>query len=249
MAARKPQRTPLRMNRDHRLPMNRLLAAIPAAEMDVLAPDLERVPLRFKQVIYQADQPIESVCFPHQGVISMVQKMQDGTVVEVATVGPEGFVGLPVFLDAHGTSGDAFAQVPGEASLMGAGAFRRAIEQTPRLRELLSRYTLALLNQLAQNSACNRAHAIEQRLARWLLQTQDRTNGETFPLTQEFMSQMLGVARPTVSIAANILQKAGLIAYMRGNVTVTDRAGLEAASCECYGVVARGFERMVGSKG
>jgi CRP-like cAMP-binding protein len=128
-------------------------------------------------------------------------------------------------------------------------AFRRALDRSPKLHQLLARYTLALLNQLAQNSACNRSHSVEERFARWLLLTQDRVHEPTFPMTQEFMAQMLGVSRPTVSMSASILHKAGFITYVRGQITVLDRPGLEAASCECYRVIRRHFERLVGSDG
>jgi len=230
-------------------PVNRLLAALPSEELEVLRPNLEEVPLAFKQALYEANRPIECVYFLHRGVASIVTEMEDGTVIEVATVGPEGMVGLSVFLNASEIAGKAFAQVPGEASRMEAGAFRRALDRTPRLRELLSRYTMALLNQLAQNSACNRTHEVEQRLARWLLLTQDRVHAATFPMTQDFMAQMLGVSRPTVSNTASTLQKAGLISYVRGNITVLDRPRLEAATCECYHVIKGQFDRLVGGDG
>ena len=193
-------------------PMNRLLAALPSEELEVLRPDLEEVSLAFRQVLYEAHRPVKCVYFLHRGVASMVTEMEDGTTIEVATAGPEGMVGLSVFLDASVNVGKAFAQVPGEASRMEAGAFRRALDRTPRLRELLSRYTMALLNQLAQNSACNRTHEVEQRLARWLLLTHDRVHADTFPVTQEFMAQMLGVSRPTVLNTASTLQKAAQVA-------------------------------------
>jgi CRP-like cAMP-binding protein len=230
-------------------PLNRLLAALPPDEMEVLRPDLEEVPLAFKQTVFEANKPVEHVHFVHQGVVSVVQEMEDGTVIEVATVGPEGMVGLSVFLGGSEVASTAFAQVPGSASRMEAGAFRRALDRTPRLRQLLSRYTLALINQLSQNSACNRTHEAEQRLARWLLLTHDRVHGASFPITQSFMAQMLGVSRPTVSIAASTLQKAGLISFVRGTITITDRPGLEAASCECYRVIRTQFDRLVGDDG
>jgi CRP-like cAMP-binding protein len=227
---------------------NHLLAAVPAEEMEVLRPDLETVPLAFKQVLYEPERPIEQVYFPHRGVVSLVTEMEDGSSVEVATVGPEGIVGLPVFLGDTTIAGRAFAQVPGEAARMNADAFRRALGRCPKLHQLLSRYTLALLNLLAQNGACNRSHSVEERLARWLLMTQDRVHAPTFPMTQEFMAQMLGVSRPTVSTTASILQKAGFITYARGQINVTDRRGLEAASCECYRVIRKHFDRLVGSE-
>ncbi len=230
-------------------PLNRLLAALPPEEMEVLRPDLEEVPLAFKQTLFEANKPVEHVHFLHRGVASIIQQMKDDTVIEVATVGPEGMVGLSVFLDGSEAASTGFAQVPGAASRMEAGAFRRALDRTPRLRQLLSRYTLALINQLSQNSACNRTHEAEQRLARWLLLTQDRVHGATFPITQSFMAQMLGVSRPTVSIAASTLQNAGLISFVRGTITITDRPGLEAASCECYRVIRSQFDRLLGGDG
>jgi CRP-like cAMP-binding protein len=228
---------------------NRLLAALPGNEHQILAPHLSRVRLSFKQTLYEPDRPIDFVYFLEQGVASMITEMEDGTRVEIGTVGPEGVVGLPIFLDASSMSGTAFIQVPGEACRIEAGAFRQVVDRTPRLRELLSRFTLAMFTQVAQNSACNRTHAVEQRLSRWLLQTHDRVHQANFPLTQEFMADMLGTSRPTVSIAAGMLQKAGLISYSRGNITVMDRDGLEAASCECYGVIRREFENLVGADG
>lgn len=230
-------------------PMNLLLAALPPEEMAVLRPDLEEFALSFKRVIYEANRPIEDVYFPHRGVISLVTDMEDGSTIEAATVGPEGIAGLPVFLGEAAIAGRAFVQVPGEGARMKAEAFRRALARAPHSSRLLSRYTLGLLSQLAQNSACNRVHAVDQRLARWLLMSQDRVHADTFFLTQDFMGQILGVSRPTVSTTASLLQKAGLISYVRGTVTVTDRLGLEAASCECYRVIRSQFDRLVGGDG
>src|SRR5215210_2986906 len=196
--------------------LNQLLAALPPEELEALRPDLENVPLAFRQVLYEPERPLEHVYFPHRGVASLLTQLEDGSSIEVATVGPEGIVGLTVFLGETTVSGKCFVQVPGEAARMGTDAFRRALARSPKLHQLLSRYTLALLNQLAQNSACNRSHSVEERLARWLLLTEDRVHEPTFPMTQEFMSQMLGVSRPTVSMTASILQKAGFITYMCG---------------------------------
>ena len=230
-------------------PVNRLLAALPAAELDVLRPDLEAVPLTPPGLIHEPDEPIAFVLFPHAGVVSLVRTMEDGGIAEVATVGPEGMVGLPLVLDGDRMAVRAHVQVPGTASRMGADAFRRALGHTPCLRRLLSRYALAFVDDLAGNVACGRMHEAGPRLARWLLATADRVGAESFPLTQEFMAQMLGVSRPTVSIAAGLLQRAGLVTYMRGRITVTDRPGLEAASCECYRVARRAFARVADEKG
>ena len=143
----------------------------------------------------------------------------------------------------------AFIQIPGDGVRIKADAFRRMVKECPRFEALLLRYTLALMNQMAQNAACNRTHSVEERLARWLLMTQDRVHEATFPLTQEFIAQMLGVRRPTVSLAAGMLAKAGMISYVRGRMTILSRSGLEEASCECYRVIRGEFERLVGSKG
>lgn len=228
---------------------NRVLAALPQEELEILRPDLEPVPLRLKQSLYAANRPIECVYFVHRGVVSMVTQMKDGAAVEIATIGPEGAAGLPLFLRATTMASEAFVQVPGEAAQIEAGAFRRALERCPQLHRLLLRYALALVGLIAQSSACNRVHAVEERCARWLLMTHDRVHEASFPLTQEFLAQMLGVRRPTVSIAAGMLQRAGLIHYVRGVITVLDRPGLEAASCECYRVVRDEFERLLGSDG
>jgi CRP-like cAMP-binding protein len=170
----------------------------------------------------------------------------EGRAVEFATVGNEGFVGVAPLLGVESMPTRCLSQIPGAASRMEAGAFRAAQDANPAFRALLLRYTLALLNQIAQTAACNRAHPIEERCARWLLMTHDRVNGDKhFPLTQEFLAQMLGVRRASVSVAQAILHRAGLIRYTRGTISVLDRAGLEAASCPCYGVIRAEHERLL----
>ena len=227
-------------------PTNRILAAIPSEEMQRLQPHLETVPLELRQNLYETNSPVEYVYFVHHGVASMLTNMPDGTAVEIATVGPEGMVGMPIFLGAEQMPSRAFMQIPGEGVRIEAEAFRRVIKKCPTLNGLLLRYTLALMNQIAQNAACNRAHPIEERCARWLLMTHDRVNGDkSFPLTQEFLAQMLGVRRASVSVAEAMLQRAGLIRYTRGTMTVLDREGLEAAACPCYGVIRAEFERLL----
>jgi CRP-like cAMP-binding protein len=230
-------------------PLNRLLAALPSDELAALQPDLEQVPLPFRQTLYEPERPVEHVYFPHRGVVSLITEFENGSSIEVATVGPEGMVGVPIFLEDEVMVVRASVQVPGEAARMQKEAFHRACARSPRLHRLISRYTLSLINLLAQNSACNRTHSVEERLARWLLLTQDRVHEANFTITQEFMAQMLGVSRPTVSLTASIFQKAGLITYARGRVMVTNQPGLERASCECYRVIRKQFERLVGSDG
>lgn len=223
---------------------NRLLAALPQDEYERLVVNMESVFLNFKQSVYEPNEPIEYVYFIQNGVISLLNVMEDGREVEVATVGNEGMVGLPVFLGADKIPGRAFSQIPGDALRMKANVFKDIVTLGTQLHDLLQRYTQALFNQIAQGAACNSVHSVEERMCRWLLMTQDRVGEDEFPLTQEFLSQMLGVRRPTVSIAASILQKAGLIRYSRGGITILDREGLEASSCECYRIINADFERL-----
>ena len=228
---------------------NAILAALPAEELGLLRRELEPVELTFGMVVSEPDRPMEHVWFPHSGVLSIISEMMDGSSVEVATVGREALLGLPLILGAQAMAYRTFAQVPGEAERIPAAAFTALLPRLPALNRLILRYALALVTQIAQGSACNRLHPVEQRCARWLLMTHDRVDGDIFPLTQEFLSQMLGVTRPSVSIASGMLQKAGLIRYARGVVTVTSRPGLEEASCECYRVIRDEFRRLVGTAG
>lgn len=227
---------------------NRLLAALPEEEYEQLRPALEPVSLSLKRVLFNPNEPIEHVHFVRSGVVSLVANMEDRTVVELATVGNEGMVGLSVFLGADAIPVQAFVQIPGHATRMPADQFKAAIGSSHRLPELLNRYTQALFLQIAQGAACNRVHSIEERCARWLLLTHDRVDSDHFELTQEFLGQMLGVRRPSVNVAARTLQQAGLIRYSRGNITVLDRAGLEAAACECYRIIRQEYDRLLGSK-
>ena len=228
-------------------PKNRLLASLPPDELAALAPHLESVTLEFKQVVYDVDQPIEHVYFPETGMVSILGVMADGSAIETATVGNEGFVGLPVFLGTDRTSAHAFAQVPGIALRMPADALRAAIARSAALTRVLNRYTAALFTLVAQSSACNRLHTMQQRLARWLLHTHDRVGRDEFPLTHLFLSQMLGVRRATVTEAMGLLQQAGDITYEMGRVRVRDRAALERTACECYRIITREFDRLLDS--
>lgn len=224
---------------------NSLIAVLPPDERATLQAHLTRTPLNTRKILQEPDQPIEQVWFIHSGVMSMISEMEDGGIVEFASVGREGVVGVPILLGADRMSQRVFCQIPGEADAIAASVLRRLLDQIPTLRRLMLRYVVTLITQMAQGSACNRLHPIEARCARWLLMTHDRVDGDSFPLTQEFLAQMLGVTRPSVSIAAGMLQKAGLITYVRGVITILDRTGLGDASCECYGVITREFQRLV----
>lgn len=225
---------------------NKLLAALPSSEYERLLPHLEAVSLSFKQYIYKPNEPIQHVYFPNSGIISMLIVMEDGSTVEVATIGNEGMIGTPILLGADQISAETFVQLSGDAMRMKVDVFRSEVTSGSPLYNLLLRYTLALINQLAQSAACNRLHSIEERCCRWLLLTQDRAESDEFSLTQEFLAQMLGVRRASVSEVAAILQKAGFIHYHRGRMTILDRQALEAASCECYQVVKAEFDRLLG---
>jgi len=234
-------------SRDERLPVgNRLLDALPRAEYERILPHLEGVPIAARQVVSEADAPIPHVYFPTGGVVSLVSFMERGAAVEIATIGREGLVGLPVFLGAESMPQRAFGQVSGFAFRMEAGAFRAEVARNDTLVRLLNRYTQAMFVQVAQTAACNRVHPVEKRCARWLLQTHDRVGEDVYTLTQEFLAQMLGVQRPSVNAAARTLLEAGLIKYVRGRITIVDRAGLESASCACYGVIRREFDHLLG---
>lgn len=226
---------------------NRLLAALSTADYKRLAPHMETVFLEMKAVAFEPNRPIEYAYFPLTGVTSMVTVMRSGKGVEVATVGNEGMVGLPLFLGVNTTPGRAFTQVPGESIRIEAHVFQREVRKQSGLAKMLQVYTQALMVQISQGMACNGMHSVHQRTARWLLMTHDRVAAQTFPLSHEFIGSMLGVRRASVSEVASKLQKAGLIRYSRGSMEIVDRPGLEAAACECYEVIQHEFDRLLGA--
>jgi len=225
---------------------NQILLRLPQDECVRLRAQLEDVSLSFKQKIYEQGESIKFALFPESGVISLVKLLDDGNIVETATVGNEGMVGLPVVLGDGRALLRAFCQVPGRALRIRADALVAERRRGGQFGELLLRYANATLATLAQGVACNRAHSLEERMCRWLLMTHDRVGTDSFPLTQEFLAQMLGVRRPTVNIAGTSLQRAGLIRYSRGRITVVDRKGLEEASCECYAHIRDEITRSLG---
>ena len=226
---------------------NRLLSALPTAALEALRPRLERVELQQREALFEPDKPIPFVYFPVTTVVSLTNVLHDGGTVEIGTSGREGMAGLPVFLGDDAGTMRAFAQVPGTALRIEAAAFAELSKGPGPLHALMLRYTQAFLTQVVQTAACNGAHLVEQRCARWLLMTHDRVDGDEFPLTHEFLAFMLGVRRAGVTLAMGGLQDARLVRYVRGRVTVTDRAGLERASCECYQVVRAQYERRFGN--
>ena len=212
---------------------NHLLGALETDDLARLANDLEYVALRPHDVLYEPHAAIEYVYFPTLGCVSMINITPEGCV-EVGTIGREGMVGVPILLGAESEPTRALVQVDGDAYRIARAPFLEAIEASDAMQSILLRYVMALFNQVAQSVACNRLHSLEARCARWLLMTHDRVDGDKFELTQEFLSYMLGVHRPAVTLAAGLLQRAGFIHYTRGRISVTDRAGLERASCSCY---------------
>lgn len=228
---------------------NQILAKLGRDEFERLRPELEEVSLRFKQKLYEQDEPIEWVYFPESGVISLVKILDEGGPIETGTIGNEGMAGLSVFLGLELAPVRAVCQVPGRARRLKAEVLVAERERCGRLPDLLLRYIGAIVAMLTQSVACNRVHPVKERLCRWLLMTHDRVGADEFPLTQEFLAQMLGVRRPTVNIAGTALQRARLIRYSRGKITIVDRNGLEDASCECYAEIRRQFARALGGPG
>lgn len=224
---------------------NQVLNALPKSELDRLTPHLQAVRLVRRMVAYDPLKPIEYVYFVESGVISVVSIMRDRSAIETATIGKEGIIGLPVFHGVDAVPEQAFVQVPGESWRMPAPIFRQLIVDMPDLTAHLHRLSVCMFTLAAQCSGCNRAHTMEQRCARWLLMVHDRMPGDDFELTQDFLSQMLGVRRATVSETASQLQQAGLISYSRGHVSVVNREGLERAACECYGIIRSTFARIL----
>jgi CRP-like cAMP-binding protein len=226
---------------------NRILNLLPPAEAEKLAPHFTHVSLQFKEPLATEGKPIEEMYFVLSGVVSLVVPLDGEDPVEAGTVGFEGVVGLPAYLGQPVAPWRALCQLPGEALKVDPQVvIERATQGS--LGPLLLRYTTAVISMMAQGAACNRVHPLEERMSRWLLMTHDRMGTESFPLTQEFLGQMLGVRRPSVSIAGSTLQKAGLIKYSRGRITIVDRAGLETASCECYRVIRDQYEIALNGK-
>jgi CRP-like cAMP-binding protein len=225
---------------------NRLLATLTPEALETMLPWLEPVELVLRHVVYEPDTGIQHVYFPTTGAVSMILLAPEGAV-EVGSVGNEGFIGVCTLLFADTMPTRAIVQAEGQAYRMKAGIFRALVGECPSMRRLFARYTLAMSNQASQAVACNRLHPLEARCARWLLLSHDRVEGDYIALTQEFLSYMLGVHRPAVTLAAGTLQKAGLIHYSRGRIQITNRAGLEQAACGCYEAIRADFEELVHS--
>ena len=225
---------------------NRILNALTDSEYESLSPYLEPVNLSSKEILYRPEQPITHVYFPNRGTVSVVSAFEDGETVEVGMVGNEGMFGVCVFLGSVSTPLEAVVQLPGDALRLRADVLKREFQKGGQLQDLMLRYTQAFITQIAQTAACNRAHHVERRLAKWLLMCEDRAHTKQLELTHEFIAMMLGARRAGVTEAAVLLKGAGLIDYTRGKVTIKDREGLEAASCECYPLMKKEFARLIG---
>jgi len=217
--------------------VNRLLATLTTKEYKRLLPKLKTVSLILGEVLYEPGAVIKYVYFPNDSIISLISELSENSLLEVGMVGNEGMAGLAVFMGVNSSSTRALVQGAGTAMRMSSAAVRTEASQLGNFHHLLHRYSHSLLTQVSQSSACNRFHFVDARLARWLLMTKDRLGAEEFPLTQEFLSSMLGVRREGVSKAAGALQAAKLIRYSRGMITILNRRGLEAKSCQCYAII------------
>jgi len=202
-----------------------------------------------RQTVYEANQSIDHVYFPEEGVISLVSKMKNGAMVEIGAVGKEGMVGIPIFLGAKSNPLMAFAQVPGRALRMSTVDFKRELANGAALHQTLHRYTQALFSQLSQSVGCNRLHSIEQRCARWLLMTADRVGKTQFKLTQDFLAQMLGVRRASVNPILQNFQKKGMLHYKQGIMRIENRDTLERTACECYGIIREEYRKLTEANG
>ena len=224
---------------------NRLLAALPADVYARLKPDLELVSLALGEVIYEAHDALSHVYFPTTAIVSLLYTMENGASAEMGVVGCDGVVGIAVFMGGDTTPNRAVVQSAGDAGRLALKPFRDEFRRTGELHRMLLLYTQALLTQMSQTAVCNRLHSVEQQLCRWLLLSHDRLESNELIMTQELIANMLGVRREGVSVAAHRLQKAGLIRYKRGHITIIDRPGMERRVCECYQVVKAECDRLL----
>ncbi|MDB5457135.1 MAG: Crp/Fnr family transcriptional regulator [Caulobacter sp.] len=224
---------------------NRLLASLAPEDYALVASQLSHVELEKGRLLCDPGDPIETAYFPHDCVISLMTLMENGAAIESATIGREGALGLMAAIAPRQSLSRAIVQIPGAASRIGVAALADAARRSPALRDLIDRHNEALFGHAVQSVACNALHPVESRFCRWLLSCRDRIDVDTVSLTQEFLADMLGVQRTTVTAVAGSLQAKGLIRYRRGVVDILDRAGIEAMACECYGVVRRGYERLL----
>lgn len=224
---------------------NQLLAALPDAELARWTPSLERVDMPLGKVLYESGSRVDYVYFPTTSIVSLLYVMEDGASAEIAVVGHEGIVGISLFMGGSSTLGRALVQSAGKGFRLKADMVLEEFNRAGHVLHVLLRYTQALITQMSQTAVCNRHHSLDQQLCRWLLLSLDRLHSRDLVMTQELIANMLGVRREGVTEAAGQLQKAGLIEYRRGHITVIDRAGLELRTCECYAVVKKEYDRLL----
>jgi CRP-like cAMP-binding protein len=223
---------------------NEFLASLSSVDFEFVRPHLHTVKLVHETVLVATGAMLSHVYFPHSGIISLVVRLAEGQTIEAAMIGRDSLFGGSAALDGTIAMNDAIVQLPGTASVLDIAALRRAAEHSVAFRTTLIRHEQALLAQAQQSAACNAAHTVEARLSRWLLRARDLSGGDTLRLTQDFLAQMLGVQRTSVTIVANTLQQAGLISYRRGNIQITDLDGLVGSACECYGTIKSHYDKL-----
>lgn len=223
---------------------NRILALLPEQERNTLLQNGVMMFLPIRRILYAPGQPFDAIYFPADCVVSLVIGVEDAMQVEMATIGSEGVVGVFSMLNAEKALGSHVVQIAGDALRVEFRMFNRYLQQTAVLRSLMQKYLYALMHQIMHTGACNQMHTMEERCARWLLMMHDRSGGDSFLLTQEFLSEMLGVRRATVNLTIGMLKSAGLVTYVRGRITILDRTALESASCPCYGLIKREYEEL-----
>jgi len=224
---------------------NRLLARLEREDYDAVMRVAKLVSLKFRARLFRQDGDVDAVYFPLSSMVSLLVTTDGRPQVEMATIGKEGVVGASELIQAQGAMGLNLVQLPGAAVRVEASAFGRLLDSRPLVKKVIHQHMYALMRQILYGAACNRIHCMQERCARWLLMTHDRAGLDTFPLTQEFLAHMLGVRRATVNLATGLLKKAGFIGYVRGKVTVIDRAGLESTSCACYKAIVRAYDSLL----
>ncbi len=231
-------------SKDHR-PKNKLLAGLPRPDFERLRPHLKTIPVKARHVFHAINEPVREIFFPNGGVASMTSVMRDGSLIEIATIGDEGLLGINAVLGGKMAGGETMMQVPDtSAEVMPVAVFRRELARRGPFFDAVQRYSQGLMLLMMQSTACIAFHPVQERCCRWLLMTHDRVRRDEFRLSHEFLAMMLGTARPTVSVVAATLQKAGLIKYTHGRITILNRKSLEKASCECYATVKKHFDRL-----
>jgi CRP-like cAMP-binding protein len=228
-------------------PANRILTALPHEEFERLRPKLREINFHIGETVYLPEQKMDYAYFVNSGIVSWLAAVENGNTVEAGVIGPEGIAGVAIVLGANSTPNQGLAQSEVRASRIAAKDLIPEFRQNGKLSEMILRFVQSMFTQVAQTAACNRLHTLDQRLARWLLTTHDRISESKLPLTQEFLSRMLGVRRAGVSVAANSLRQQGVIDYHRGDIVIVDRPGVEGLSCECYKIVKQEYDDYLAS--